>query len=122
MVNRHAWRFFGEPKWQKLDLTEIPEGQPTAAKAGSQSVVVVRQGSDVFAAPLDLRTRRRAAGRGPAGRRLHRVSVALLALRSRHRPATHGPTTFDQPRYEVRAADGGGWEMRRVGGTSGQNV
>jgi hypothetical protein len=33
-----------------------------------------------------------------------------------------GPTTFDQPRYEVRAADGGGWEVKRVGMGAGQNL
>ena len=49
MVNRHAWRFYGEPKWTKLDLTEIPEGVPTAAKAGAQSLVVVRQGETMYA-------------------------------------------------------------------------
>ena len=32
-----------------------------------------------------------------------------------------GPTTFDQPRYDVRAAEGGGWEVLRVTGTRGQN-
>ena len=122
MVNRHAWRFYGEAKWQKLDLTEIPEGQPTAAKAGSQSVVVVRQGSEVFA----LHSTCAHAGGPLAEGRLVDGCIECPWHFSRFDLATgrraHGPTTFDQPRYEVRSADGGGWELRRVGGTSGQNV
>jgi nitrite reductase/ring-hydroxylating ferredoxin subunit/uncharacterized membrane protein len=121
MVYRHAWRFYGEPKWQKLDLTDIPEGQPTAAKAGTQSVVVVRQGSDVYA----LHSVCAHAGGPLAEGRLVDGCVecpwhfSRFELKTGRRKA--GPTTFDQPRYEVRAADGGGWELRRVGGTNGQN-
>ena len=122
MVNRHAWRFYGEPKWQKLDLTEIPEGKPTAAKAGTQSVVVVRQGSEVFA----LHATCAHAGGPLAEGRLVDGCIECPWHFSRFALATgrraHGPSTFDQPRYEVRAAEGGGWELRRDGGTSGQNV
>ena len=49
MVNRHAWRFGGRADWVKLDVTDIPEGKPTAAKAGTQSLVVVRDGETVYA-------------------------------------------------------------------------
>ena len=122
MVNRHAWRFYGAPKWQKLDLTEIPEGQPTAAKAGTQSVVVVRQGTDVFA----LHSICAHAGGPLAEGRLVDGCIECPWHFTRFDIATgrrkQGPSTFDQPRYEVRAADGGGWELRRVGGTNGQNV
>jgi len=122
MVNRHAWRFYGAPKWQRLDLTEIPEGQPTAAKAGTQSVVVVRQGTDVFA----LHSICAHAGGPLAEGRLVDGCIECPWHFTRFDIATgrrkQGPSTFDQPRYEVRAADGGGWELRRVGGTNGQNV
>ena len=60
MVNRHAWRF-GEAKWTKLDITEIPENTPTAAKAGAQTLVVVRQG-DRLRDALGLCARRRPFG------------------------------------------------------------
>ena len=122
MVNRHAWRFYGEPKWQKLDLTEIPEGVPTAGKAGTQSVVVVRQGEQIFA----LHATCAHAGGPLAEGRFVNGCVECPWHQSRFDIKTgrrkQGPTTFDQPRFEVRAAEGGGWELRRDGGTSGQNL
>jgi nitrite reductase/ring-hydroxylating ferredoxin subunit len=121
MVNRHAWRFFGEPKWTKLDVTEIPEGAPTAAKAGAQSLVLVRQGTTVHA----LNATCAHAGGPLAEGKLVDDCVECPWHYSRYRLSdgkrTQGPTTFDQPRYEVRAAEGGGWEVLRVTGTRGQN-
>jgi nitrite reductase/ring-hydroxylating ferredoxin subunit/uncharacterized membrane protein len=122
MVNRHAWRFFGEPKWTKLDLTEIPEGAPTAAKAGAQQLVVVRQGETVYAMHAQCA---HAGGPLAEGKLVDDCiqcpwhgSCYDLATGRR----TRGPTTFDQPRYNVRPAEGGGWEVLRVTGTRGQNV
>ena len=121
MVNRHAWRFFGQPKWTKLDVAEIAEGMPTAAKAGAQSLVVVRQGSTVYA----LHAQCAHAGGPLAEGRIVDGCVECPWHQSRFRledgKRTRGPTTFDQPRYEVRAAEGGGWEVLRVTGTTGQN-
>jgi nitrite reductase/ring-hydroxylating ferredoxin subunit/uncharacterized membrane protein len=121
MVNRHAWRFFGEPKWTKLDLTEIPEGVPTAAKAGAQSLVVVRNGKTVHA----LNATCAHAGGPLAEGKLVDGCIECPWHASRYRMSdgkrTQGPTTYDQPRYDVREADGGGWEVLRVSGTRGQN-
>jgi nitrite reductase/ring-hydroxylating ferredoxin subunit len=121
MVNRHAWRFFGEPKWTKLDITEIPDGVPTAAKAGAQSLVVVRDGANVYA----LHAQCAHAGGPLAEGKLVDGCIECPWHYSRYRMSdgkrTQGPATFDQPRYEVRAADGGGWEALRVTGTRGQN-
>jgi nitrite reductase/ring-hydroxylating ferredoxin subunit/uncharacterized membrane protein len=114
MVNRHAWRFGNKSSWAKLDLTEIPENTPTAAKAGAQSLVVVRQGSTVQA----LHAVCAHAGGPLAEGRLVDGCIECPWHFSRFEMATgnrtQGPTTFDQPRYEVRAAQGGGWEARRV--------
>lgn len=122
MVNRHAWRFYGAPKWTKLDLTEIPEGIPTAAKAGAQQLVVVRQGETVYALHAQCA---HAGGSLPEGKIVDGCIECPLHF-SRYRltdgKRTQGPTTYDQPRYDVRAADGGGWEILRVTGTRGQNV
>ena len=122
MVNRHAWRFFGEPKWTKLDLTEIPEGVPTAAKAGAQSLVVVRNGATVHA----LHAQCAHAGGPLAEGKLVDGCIECPWHQSRYDMATgrrtQGPTTYDQPRYDVRAAEGGGWEVLRVTGTRGQNI
>jgi nitrite reductase/ring-hydroxylating ferredoxin subunit len=121
MVNRHAWRFGGEPKWTRLDLTEIPEGQPVAAKAGAQSLVVVRNGARVYA----LHAQCAHAGGPLAEGKLVDGCIECPWHQSRFRMSdgkrVQGPTTYDQPRYDVRAAEGGGWEVLRVTGTRGQN-
>ena len=122
MVNRHAWRFYGAPKWTKLDVTEIPEGVPTAAKAGAQQLVVVRDGSTVYA----LHAQCAHAGGPLAEGKLVDGCIECPWHFSRYRMSdgrrTQGPTTFDQPRYDVRAADSGGWEVLRVTGERGQNT
>jgi nitrite reductase/ring-hydroxylating ferredoxin subunit/uncharacterized membrane protein len=121
MVNRHAWRFFGQPKWTKLDVTEIPEGVPTAGKAGAQTLVLVREGETVHA----LHAQCAHAGGPLAEGKYVDGCIECPWHYSRYRMSdgkrTQGPTTFDQPRYEVRAAEGGGWEVLRVNGTRGQN-
>jgi len=122
MVNRHAWRFGTKSEWTKLDLTEISENKPTAAKAGTQQLVVVRTGDTVYALHAQCA---HAGGPLPSGRLVDgciecpwHFSRYDLATGRR----TQGPTTFDQPRYEVRKADGGGWELRRVLDPAGQNI
>jgi nitrite reductase/ring-hydroxylating ferredoxin subunit/uncharacterized membrane protein len=114
MVNRHAWRFGNKANWIKLDLAEIPENAPTAAKAGAQTLVVFRQGATVYAlhsvcahagGPLN-------EGRVVDGCIECPWHYSRFELSTGRR--TQGPTTFDQPRYEVRSAETGGWEVRRV--------
>lgn len=122
MVNRHAWRFFGEAKWVRLDLTQVAENTPTLAKAGATSLVVVRQGTTVYALHESC-----AHAGGPLSKgRLVDGCIECPWHASRFELATgrrrRGPTTFDQPRYEVRAAEDGGWEVRRVGEGTGQNL
>jgi len=121
MVNRHAWRFFGQPKWTKLDVAEIPEGVPTAAKAGAQTLVVVRNGEQIYA----LHAQCAHAGGPLADGKLVEGCIECPWHYSRYRLSdgkrVQGPTTFDQPRYDVRPAEGGGWEVLRVTGTRGQN-
>jgi nitrite reductase/ring-hydroxylating ferredoxin subunit/uncharacterized membrane protein len=122
MVNRHAWRFGTKSEWTKLDLTDIPENKPTAAKAGTQQLVVVRIGDTVHALHAQCA---HAGGPLPNGKIVdgciecpwHGSRFDLATGRR-----TRGPTTFDQPRYEVRAADGGGWEVKRVLDPAGQNI
>jgi nitrite reductase/ring-hydroxylating ferredoxin subunit/uncharacterized membrane protein len=114
MVNRHAWRFGNKSSWAKLDVTDIPENTPTAAKAGAQSLVVVRQGTTVYA----LHSVCAHAGGPLAEGKIVDGCIECPWHASRFELSTgyrkQGPTTWDQPRYEVRAADGGGWEARRV--------
>jgi nitrite reductase/ring-hydroxylating ferredoxin subunit/uncharacterized membrane protein len=122
MVNRHAWRFGTKSNWVKLDVTDIPEGKPTAAKAGTQSLVVARVGETVYALHAQCA---HAGGPLPEGKIVdgcvecpwHGSRFDLATGRR-----TRGPSTFDQPRYEVRKADGGGWEVKRVLDPAGQNI
>lgn len=114
MVNRHAWRFGARSEWTKLDVTDIPDDTPTAAKAGTQSLVVVRSGGQVYALHAQC-----AHANGPLAKgRIVDGCIECPWHYSRFDLATgkrkRGPTTFDQPRYEVRAAAGGGYEVRRV--------
>jgi nitrite reductase/ring-hydroxylating ferredoxin subunit len=122
MVNRHAWRFLGTPKWTKLDVTEVPEGKPTKAKAGAQSLVLVRQGSTIYA----LHDQCAHAGGPLSEGRVVNGCIECPWHGSCYDLATgrrkSGPSTFDQPNYEVREAEGGGWEVLRLGAGTGQNI
>jgi len=114
MVNRHAWRFGTRSNWVKLDLTEIPENTPTPGRAGAQNLVVVRQGERVYALHAQC-----AHANGPlAEGRIVDGCIECPWHNSRYDLATghrkQGPSTFDQPVYDVRPAQGGGWEVRRV--------
>jgi nitrite reductase/ring-hydroxylating ferredoxin subunit/uncharacterized membrane protein len=117
-VNRHAWRGAGA-KWIKLDLgdlTDIPEGGPTKLKAGINELAVVREGDRILAVHAQC---------AHAGGPLAEGSLVGGAIEcpwhgSRYRMAdghnVRGPAMYDQPAYDVRRAEGGGWEVRRQQG------
>ena len=114
-VNRHAWRGAGV-KWIKFELGElddIPEGGPTKLKAGINELAVVREGDRILAVHAQC---------AHAGGPLAEGSLVGDAIEcpwhgSRYRLAdghvVRGPTMYDQPAYEVRRVDAGGWEVRR---------
>jgi nitrite reductase/ring-hydroxylating ferredoxin subunit/uncharacterized membrane protein len=112
MVDRHAWRSSGT-KWQHLDLTDIPEGSLVKANAGAQALVLIRTGSTILAlheqcahagGPLSQGTVVAGAVECP----WHGSRFELASGRRRR-----GPTVYDQPTYEVRPAESGGYEARR---------
>lgn len=117
MVDRHAWRSRGT-KWAPLDLggsTEIPEGVPVKAKAGPNALVLVRAGSTIHA----LHEQCAHAGGPLAEGRIVDGCIECPWHASRYRltdgTAVAGPTLYDQPAYEVRAAESGtGYEVRRT--------
>jgi nitrite reductase/ring-hydroxylating ferredoxin subunit len=119
MVNRHAFRGAGT-KWVALDLggaTDIPEGKLFKAKAGANSLVLVRNGETILA----LHETCAHAGGPLAEGKIVDGQVECPWHGSRYRladgHATRGPTVYDQPRYEVRRAESGdGWEARRAEG------
>jgi nitrite reductase/ring-hydroxylating ferredoxin subunit/uncharacterized membrane protein len=118
MVNRHAFRGAGT-KWIALEPAEtdgdgrIPEGRPIKAKLGINQLVLVRQGDRILA----LHDTCAHAG-GPLNEgKLVDGGIECPWHFSRYRLAdghvVGGPSVYDQPAYEVRAREGGGWEARR---------
>lgn len=118
MVSRHAFRGAGT-KWIALEPAEldaagaIPEGRPIKAKLGINQLVLVRQGETILAlhdvcahagGPLNEGTYAHGQIACPWHDSRYRMSDGLV---------TQGPSVYDQPAYEVRAKDGGGWEARR---------
>jgi nitrite reductase/ring-hydroxylating ferredoxin subunit/uncharacterized membrane protein len=118
MVSRHAFRGAGT-KWIKLDtgaitdLAALPEATPTKMRAGINDVVVVRIADTVHAlhavcahagGPLDQGTVVDGCVECPWHASRFRLTDGLVR---------QGPSVYDQPSYEIRAAEGGGYEVRR---------
>ena len=120
MVDRHAFRGAGT-KWIALEPAEteadgsIPEGRLVKAKLGINTLVLVRQGEKILA----LHDTCAHAGGPLSGGLLDGEVVECPWHYSRYRLAdghvVRGPSVYDQPAYEVRKKDGGGWEARRSG-------
>ena len=118
MVSRHAFRGSGT-KWIALDPAEkddggdIPEGRPVKGKLGINTLVLVRQGETVLA----LHDQCAHAGGPLSEGSLEADSIVCPWHASRYRLAdgrvTRGPSVYDQPAYEVRRTEAGGWEARR---------
>lgn len=118
MVSRHAFRGAGT-KWVKLDtgdvdLATIAEGTPTKARAGANDLVLVRVADTVHA----LHAVCAHAGGPLAQGTLVDGCIECPWHGSRFRLADghvrRGPALYDQPKYEIRAAEGGGYEVRRT--------
>ena len=112
MVDRHAWRPAGA-KWLPLEVGDVPEGVPVKAKLGIQNLVLVRQGDTILA----LHDQCAHAGGPLSGGRIVDGCIECPWHQSRFELATgrrrRGPTVYDQPAYEVRPAEAGGYEARR---------
>jgi len=115
MVSRHAFRGAGT-KSIAFDLgaaTEIPENTPIKAKLGINNLVLVRQGDTIHAlheqcahagGPLSEGTLVDGCVECPWHGSRFRLSDGLVQ---------QGPSVYDQPAYELRIAEGGGYEVRR---------
>jgi nitrite reductase/ring-hydroxylating ferredoxin subunit len=106
-VDRHAWRG-GGTKWQALDIESVPEDKPTKAKAGAQTLLVVRRGEKIFALHDTCSHQGCSLSEGKLvddGKRIEckcHGSRFELADGSVNR----GPAVFPQPHYDVRRAEG----------------
>ena len=114
-VNRNAWRGAGA-KWIKLDLgdlPDIPEGGPTRLKLGINELAVVRNGDRILAVHAVCA---HAGGPLPDGTVVG-DAIECPWHASRFRLAdghiVRGPAMYDQPAYDIRRAESGGWEGRR---------
>jgi nitrite reductase/ring-hydroxylating ferredoxin subunit len=119
MVDHHAFRGAGT-KWVKLDTGDVrdfmtlPEATPTKARAGVNDLVLVRIGDTVHALHAVC-----AHAGGPLAQGTvvdgciecpwHASRFRLTDGRLRR-----GPTVYDQPVYEIRAGEAGGYEVRRA--------
>ena len=120
MVNRHAFRGTGT-KWIHLEPAEteadgsIPAGRPIKAKFGINTLVLVREGEKILALHD---TCSHAGGPLSEGKLVDSDLIECPWHASRYRMAdghvVRGPSIYDQPTYEVRAREGGGWEARRT--------
>jgi nitrite reductase/ring-hydroxylating ferredoxin subunit/uncharacterized membrane protein len=118
MVSRHAFRGAGT-KWIQMQPAEtdadgsIPEGRPVKAKLGINSLVLIREGDRILA----LHETCAHAGGPLSSGKLVDGQIECPWHFSRYRMAdghvTRGPSVYDQPTYEVRPKEGGGWEARR---------
>jgi nitrite reductase/ring-hydroxylating ferredoxin subunit len=119
MVSRHAFRGAGT-KWVRLDtgdvaeLASLPEATPTRMKAGANDLVVVRVGQTIHALHAVC-----AHAGGPLDKgALVDGCIECPWHASRFRLADghvrQGPAVYDQPAYEIRPAEGGGYEVRRA--------
>jgi nitrite reductase/ring-hydroxylating ferredoxin subunit/uncharacterized membrane protein len=118
MVSRHAFRGAGT-KWIALEPAEleadgsIPVGRPVRAKLGINGLVLVNDGTRILALHD---TCAHAGGPLPDGR-LVEGQIECPWHASRFELATghvrRGPAVYDQPAYDVREREGGGWEARR---------
>jgi nitrite reductase/ring-hydroxylating ferredoxin subunit/uncharacterized membrane protein len=111
-VDRHAWRG-GGTKWTAIDVTDVPADKPVKAKAGAQTLVVVRRGTTLNA----LHDVCAHQGCSLAEGKIVGETIECGCHGSRYRLAdglvVRGPAVFDQPHYEVREAEGK-LEVRRT--------
>jgi nitrite reductase/ring-hydroxylating ferredoxin subunit/uncharacterized membrane protein len=104
-VDRHAWRG-GGAKWTALDVTEIPPDKPVKAKAGAQTLVVVRRGTGLNALHDVCAHQGCSLSEGKIVDDTIECGCHGSRYRLRDGLVVHGPAVFDQPHFEVREAEG----------------
>lgn len=112
-VDRHAW-YHGRRGWRRLAVGELLDGTPTRADLEGIPLVLVRDGGSVRA----LHDTCAHAG-GPLSE--GRVSEGCIVcpwhgstFRLTDGHVVGGPSSYDQPAFEVRATSDGGWEARAL--------
>ena len=111
-VDRHAWRG-GGTKWAGLDVSDVPEDKPVKAKAGAQTLVVVRHGKRLDALHDTCAHQGCSLSEGKIVGDAIECQCHGSRFRIRDGLVVRGPAVFDQPHYEVREAEGK-LEVRRT--------
>jgi nitrite reductase/ring-hydroxylating ferredoxin subunit/uncharacterized membrane protein len=104
-VDRHAWRG-GGTKWTALDVTDIPADKPFKAKAGAQTLVVVRRGKGLEALHDVCAHQGCSLSEGKIVGETIECGCHGSRFRLRDGLVVRGPAVFDQPHFEVREAEG----------------
>ena len=104
-VDRHAWRG-GGTKWAALDVTEIPADKPVKAKAGAQTLVVVRRAKGLEALHDVCAHQGCSLSDGKLVGEAIECPCHGSRFRLRDGAVIRGPAVFDQPHFEVREAEG----------------
>ena len=114
-VDRHAWRG-GGTKWQALDIDSVPEDKLTKAKAGAQTLVMVRRGETIYALHDTCSHQGCSLAEGKLVDDGKRIECKCHGSRFELSDGSvnRGPAVFPQPRYEVRRSDGK-IEVKRAG-------
>jgi nitrite reductase/ring-hydroxylating ferredoxin subunit len=111
MIDRHAWRR-GAEEWASIDLSGVGEAVPARVMAGEHPLLVVRYGETIYA--MDETCSH--AGAPLSEGKIVDGQIQCPWHGSRYQLSTgyktRGPTTFDQPAYEVRRTAAGGYEAR----------
>jgi nitrite reductase/ring-hydroxylating ferredoxin subunit/uncharacterized membrane protein len=119
MVSRHAFRGAGT-KWIALDLGELtdigelPHATPTKARAGINDLVLVRIGTTVHALHAVCAHAGGPLAQGTVVDGCIQCPWHASRFHLHDGRVAQGPALYDQPVYEIRAAEGGGYEVRRV--------
>jgi len=119
MVNRHAFRGAGT-KWIALDLggltniADLPHAIPTKARAGINDLVLVRIGTTVHALHAVCAHAGGPLAQGTVVDGCIECPWHASRFQLHDGRVAQGPALYDQPVYEIRAADGGGYEARRA--------
>ncbi|MFL5675324.1 MAG: Rieske (2Fe-2S) protein, partial [Chloroflexota bacterium] len=118
MVNRHAFRGAGT-KWVRLDLgdltdlAQLPELTPRKAKAGINDIVLVRTGGTVNALHAVCAHAGGPLAEGTVVDGCIECPWHASRFRLTDGALRQGPSVYEQPAYEIRAAETGGYEVRR---------
>lgn len=119
MVSRHAFRGAGT-KWVALDvggltdLAALPHATPTKARAGINDLVLVRIGPTVHALHAVCAHAGGPLGEGEVVDGCIQCPWHGSRFKLEDGRLKRGPSVYDQPAYEIRPAEGGGFEVRRL--------